>query len=185
MPVKTVVIVNGPPRSGKDTTIEIMCRHLNARGVLTDSFSSIDPVRGMLTGAGFDLSAKTHSDRALLAEVGASVEKHSHWRSRWCVDMTDKLFARAGTGDAVMFLQIREKAIIEHTIYSLVGRRVHKLLVKSMRAETVTSNAADRDVLQTAYDAKIHNDGSLLELERSCETVMFNFGLIDQLSLLS
>lgn len=184
--MKTVLIINGKPRAGKDSTVAAMSNILKAHGVLTEAFSSIDPVRHMLGRAGFDLTAKTPEDRALLAEVGDSVEKHSQWRSQRCFKEIHGFFDDAGDRPAVMFLHVREPVIIER-ISERVRRRgwsVLHVLVKSVREEHVTSNAADMSTEDMMYDAVLTNNGTLDDLARECDKLLFNKGLISQLSLL-
>lgn len=186
--IKHVFIVNGGPRVGKDTVVDFMRKALEAAQIRTDAFSSIDPVRAMLTGAGFDLEHKTGRDRALLAIVGAAVETHSFWRSRWSARATKELFDKPGS--AVMFIHAREPEIIERIVRMIAcdhgtAVRVTKLLVRSPRGETELTNDADRNVEKVAYDIVLTNDGTLEDLERKCETVLFNLDLIGQFSLLS
>ncbi len=184
---KTVVVVNGKPRAGKDSTIAAMAQILNASGIAVHAFSSIDPIRDMLSNAGFDLASKTPADRALMAEVGDSVEKHSEWRSQRSFLEIAGFFNDVGDDKpAVMFLHVREPHIIDR-IAARVARRgwsMMKVIVRSKRAEHVTSNAADLGVDDIEYDAEIANNGTLDDLAKKADQLLFKNGLIQQLSLL-
>lgn len=164
-----IIIVNGPPRTGKDTFIEILTSMLRAKNIAVDAFSSIDPVRDMLTAAGFDLSKKTETDRKLLAVVGAAVEEHSSWRMRQCIDrICDFAFSVANPADSVMFLHIREPANIA-TIrqWASATYGVHTcctVFIESIRAEKVISNSSDAGVKDMGYDYTVPNNGSLADL---------------------
>ena len=187
--MKTVIIVNGKPRAGKDSTIEAMTNLLKAAQVPVGVFSSIDPIRDMLTGAGFDLSAKTEQDRSLMAEVGDAVEKHSQFRSRLCAIKTLDFFEGTEASSAVMFIHVREKAIIDRVCQIVRnwpggGYSTLKVLVQSSRSEEVTSNAADAGVMSVVYDDLVNNNGTLDDLARSCDLLLYRHGLVDQLSLL-
>lgn len=184
--MKTVIIVNGKPRAGKDTAIAMMANHLKANGIETDSFSSIDPVRAMLARAGFYLQDKTLDDRALLAEVGDAVEKHSRWRSSQSFAKVESFFERTEDRPAVMFLHVREKLLIDRIADKVRanGWQILLVYVKSKRAEQVYSNAADMGVTEIGYDAEISNDGDLNDLSQACEKLLWEFSIIEQLSLL-
>lgn len=185
--MKTVIVINGKPRAGKDSTVEAMSALLKASDIMVTSFSSIDPVRDMLARVGFNLTSKTPEDRALLAEVGDSVEKHSQWRSGKCFGEISYFFDTAGAGrSAVMFLHVREPYLIRRIEERVRGRGWEFItcFVRSKRAEDVTSNAADMGVEDMTYDTEIWNDGTLDDLARACDQMLFTKGVIRQLSLL-
>lgn len=186
--LKTVIIVNGRPRVGKDSTITAMTNLLTAERVPVTAFSSIDPIRDMLASAGIDVSAKSPADRRLMAEVGDSVEKHSNYRTNACILKAIDFF-EANPGRAVIFLHVREKAIIERVKVRLEnhpsgGCKVLKVLVTGPRGEEVFSNHADRDVGLVGYDDTIHNDSTLDDLARACDRLLFKHRIVEQLSLL-
>lgn len=187
--MKVVIIVNGRPRAGKDSTVNAMSQILYGAGFATDSFSSIDPIRHMLDRAGFDTSAKTPEDRALLAEVGDAVEKHSQFRSQRCIRSTLHFFDITGEKSAAMFLHVREPHIIDRIcdqITKAPGQdyRALKVFVTSPREEKQSSNAADSNVADVEYDSVIANISTLDYLAYVCDRVLFTQGVIDQLSLL-
>ena len=190
--MKTVFILNGKPRAGKDSAIAAMTQILRCSNVAVEAFSSIDPVKQMVARAGIDTSGKTPEDRALWAEIGNSVEKHSQWRTQRCFSEIAQFFNFVddnGTGNnsAVMFLHVREKLIIDR-IAERVNRRldwsVLKVIMRSNRAENVSSNAADMGVDEIEYNDEIVNNGTLDDLARACDRLLFRNGLIEQLSLL-
>lgn len=164
-----VIVVNGLPRAGKDTFIGMVTESLQSKGLPVIAFSSIDPVRDMLTKAGFDLSGKTEADRRLLSLVGEAVEEHSRWRTMRCIDLIE-LFSVQFGGLGVLFLHIREPKNIEivRSMCDFLFNRVKFITVylDSIRAETITSNASDAGVLEMQYDRKIFNNGSLADLRK-------------------
>ena len=163
-----VIVVNGQPRAGKDTFIEMVTSSLQSRGVHVDSFSSIDPVRDMLSGAGFNLRRKTEADRKLLAVVGAAMEEHSSWRTSRCID--EIRFFKFTRFNGVFFLHVREPAIISNIRLNLPSEtKLSTVFIESTRAEDVTSNAADAGVRGMTYDLTIHNNGTLDDLRRVAE----------------
>lgn len=166
-----IIIVNGPPRAGKDTFVEFLTSMLRAKNIAVDAFSSIDPVRDMLTGAGFDLTKKTQADRRLLALVGDAVEQHSAWRTRQCLSrIEDFAFSVPRPLDSVMFLHIREPCNIEtirHWAATQSNHSCFTVFIESILAEQVTTNAADAGVKEMSYDYTVPNDGTLDDLHRA------------------
>jgi hypothetical protein len=157
-----VIVVNGPPRAGKDTFIEMVTEALKAMDVPVASFSSIDPVREMFTSAGIDLSEKTEADRLLLSVVGDALETHGNWRTKACVNNIET-FRNANFGRGVFFLHIREPQNIEvvRGLCEMTLNRVKftTVYLDSIRAEKITSNASDAGVMNMPYDQVIYNNG--------------------------
>lgn len=185
--MRTVIIVNGKPRAGKDSTVEAMTKHMQAAGIQVRAFSSIEPVRDMLASAGVDVTKKTPEDRALLAEIGDSLEKHSQWRSNKCRNEIRRFFGTLYSDEpCVMFLHVREPAIINRIIMGAgTAYKVVTVLIRSKRAENVTSNAADMNVEDVHYDATIFNDDTLDDLSDSCLKLLRYLDIIsDQARLL-
>ncbi len=184
--IRTVVIINGRPLAGKDSAVHFMRDILDDRGFATATFSSIDPVRNMLTGVGIDLSAKSEQDRLLLSIVGDAVEAHNFYRTRACMQATVNLMN--GQAKAVLFLHIREPLIINRYKANLEASGLHvtakTCLVRSPRSLNVGSNPSDRNVHNMRYDDEIANTGTLDELKDACERFLYRQGLIDEMSLL-
>lgn len=176
-----VVIVNGRPRAGKDTLIDMLTTHLSVQGRAVESFSSIDPIRDMLNNAGIDTSEKTPDDRKLLARIGDAVEEHSRFRSQECT-LRVLRFTRAHGGNGVFFLHVREPEIIErirgNVAMTKIGRelpvRFTTVLVRSHRSPEFASNAADAGVETMRYDWTIGNDGTLEDLDVAAQVLITN-----------
>lgn len=160
-----VIIVNGKPRAGKDTFVEMVTAMLRSQGTPTESFSSIDPVRNLLSAAGFDLSQKTEADRKLLAVVGSAVEEHSTWRTRQCLEAIEE-FRFAHSRPGLFFLHMREPKNIEAIRNGLRGgARLTTVIVDNDRVPFIISNDADRAVFEMQYDYLIPNHGALVDLQ--------------------
>lgn len=163
-----VVILNGYPRAGKDTLIRFMEDVADQKGLATGSFSSIDPVRAMLSSVGIDTSRKTAEDRKLLAMSGSLLEEHCKFRSRSCLQFINQEIAQAandGLGGGLYFLHIREPEIIEVVQERLhaKGVKVWRVYLESNRAEKPT-NPVDAGVEKMAYDYRVTNNGTLGQL---------------------
>lgn len=174
--MKTLVIVTGLPRSGKDTAIEITRNLLAQGGVPSAAFSSIDPVRDLLTQY-VDLSAKTAADRKLLSVVGDALQEHCGFRVNRSLRSMRHFFVDEGEG--VFFLQVREPDLAE-----AIRQQAHQdqvltihLLVTSPRAEAAACRADE--VAETGeFDHLIENDGDLYDLDAECLTFIERFHLL-------
>lgn len=165
--MKTVIVVNGPPRAGKDTAIRFMRNILqNDLAMETHEYSSIDPVKMMLRDY-VDLNAKTEADRRLLSVVGDALEEHSAYRTNQCMWQIETFFE--GT-EGVFFLHIREPVLIARLRgrCQSAGIKFVTVLLDSVRAEAVTSNPSDAGVRDYHYDVYLRNDGTTVDLLRTC-----------------
>ena len=164
-----VVVVNGRPRAGKDSFIAACEQHLGREGVSFASFSSIDPIRDILSAAGVDVSEKTEADRKLLAVMGDALEEHSSYRTHRCIAEIME-FHHANGPESVFFLHIREPYNIRKVMRGIAQTRMGQniefttILIKSKRELAINSNRADANVGEMAYDEVIHNDGTLGDL---------------------
>lgn len=174
----TVFIINGKPRSGKDTFIRFMQDALRERGIATGSFSSIDPVRKALKYLKIDVSAKTEADRLLLSVIGDAVETHSQYRTAACVEAVRK-FAFANRDEGVFFLHIREPKNIEKVITALRkdGHGVTRIEVISKQSITAF-NPSDMGTDDMEYDYRVDNGGSLGMLYDEVILTLAHYGLI-------
>ena len=173
-PMKYVIIVNGPPRAGKDTTVHLMRAALPVPSV---AFSSIEPVKAMLERY-VDLSRKTPADRKLLATVGDALQEHSEFRTEACLRESDHFFHRHRAG--AFFCHIREPHLIRMLRKSWIarGRRVATVYVDGKRAETNFSNDTDRRTGEMQYDFTLRNDGTIEQLNDLCRQVLSEIELI-------
>ena len=166
----TVILINGRPRTGKDTVVNLMCNALMERGYMAEAFSSIDPIKALL-GSVIDLSQKTEADRILLSEVGDALEKHSAFRTNRCIWFAEDVFRESE--NAVVFLHVREPENIEKLRATFQGRGINvvRLLVVSDRGIDVDSRA-DQVAGTGRYDLMIVNNRTLEDLKATCvETV--------------
>lgn len=167
--MKTVIVVNGYPRAGKDTAVDFMRAWLLNGRVSNTAYSAIDVVRVMLGSRDIDLSAKTPADRKLLATVGDAMQEHSQFITNMAFSAIKWFFHAIPTG--VFFLHMREPDRIEimRQHCEAIGVRLIKVCVISDLAEKVFSNTADANVDQIEYDWIIDNNASVEELDLKCK----------------
>ena len=176
-----LIFINGDPRSGKDTVSVMLCGSFSHLGLNASTFTSIEPVRQMLSRAGFQLEGKTEADRRLLSEVGDSVERHSGFRSRACVKRFQDAVVYANlnhsrgmkqTDRAALILHTREPATIHKVAWALRNEDVRMTtLFVTGRGQRITSNPSDAGVRDMEYDIMLPNAGSLDDLRKACAEV--------------
>lgn len=159
-----VIFINGLPRSGKDTFIQMVTDLGKSVGLKILSRSSIDPVRSCLFDLGIDINNKTPELRAAMSEIGDSLERNFGYRSKWCLKETHE----AVKYDAdLLFIQMREPDLIDKAADFIEGAGFNttKLFMQSIHAEAVKSNPSDQNVwVDSFYDTVLSNDDGLPEL---------------------
>lgn len=170
--MKTVIVINGKPRAGKDTAVDFMRDELAKHDVPTWAFSSIDPVKQMIEDAGIDISKKTEADRKLLSVVGDALQEHSEFRTTVSLQHIDDFFVNHS--DGVFFLHIREPHLIAKVREACQadGIRFISILLLSVHAQDVTSNVSDAGVAQGRYTWTMINNGTLEEFEQTCRDLV-------------
>lgn len=173
--ISAVFIVNGAPRAGKDSLIQAMKDLLFDQQITASAFSSIDPIRNMLTELGIDVSKKTPQDRKLLADMGTLLEEHCSYRFIACISHIAHVSAFPHTSGKApyVFLHIREPEIIDkiRMVLSLFRIPVWRIQVQSNRAE-VPTNSIDAGTGDMTYDYIVKNNGTLQDLEREAKALL-------------
>ena len=156
---KTVIILNGHPRSGKTTVAKMLQDEYGAT-----IRSSIDFVKEMAE-VYFDWNgSKTEGNRKFLSDFKMFLSEHTQLIED-DLDTYRRVFNHSN--DEFYIIDIREPEEIEKfkERYSAVT-----VFVDNPRAEKVTSNSSDANVLGIEYDYTIDNWGSLeglkLEVDR-------------------
>lgn len=167
-----IIVMNGRATVGKDTTVGFMRQALTDLRVPNRELSSIQCVKDMCDNAGLDTLGKNEADRALWAEVGDSVEKHSQFRSKSCIEAIKK-FMQHHKG--VFFLHIREELVCRRIQDGLAEyddniKFIRILLESERRGIRVLSNKSDRDIYNMQYDLTMYNDGTLEDLQQNAKT---------------
>lgn len=174
-----IVIINGKPRSGKDTVIKYMRRYCNYNEcAYIKAYSTIDPVKLALNQLGWN-GEKTDDVRNLLAALKQFWVNSCDGPLKYCVDKIIDAVNADGNDDYVLIFQIREPAEIDKLINAIkpiskaYDLNVSTLFVERFpNSEDVYGNSADANVGDFAYDAKIVNTGTLDQLEKLVEQYM-------------
>ena len=167
---RMIAIVNGYPRAGKDKVVEMMSERLNHLGWYCSAKSSVEPVKENTRALGIPDDPKTPEKRALWAEIKSAYEKYDRFLTRKLMqEATETLVP----GDlSIFFIHVREPEAIQFMWDILApGIEFLTIFVDRPDAERVTSNSADMDVENYAYNVRIENAGTLQHLNDSCRNL--------------
>jgi len=181
---KTLFIINGFARSGKDTFVDLLQKHGPAASTSVHRFSSIDPVRNLLRDMGFPVDNKGPKERDLLAEVGFTVERYNGFRSTKCVEYAKGIAEKFSASGAHLLVTIMcREPILINTIKEMAeqeGFKCFTLLVHrdGVAAAEGATNEADKGVLGMKYDIVIDNSGTLDHLDQAARTLAWHSNYI-------
>ena len=163
-----VIVVNGYPRSGKDTFVNFCKKRLGAFGV---SVSTVDFVKYLAAQSGWD-GSKTPKNRKFLSDLKDLLTEWNDvpWKKVEEVFESIKIECfQYGLKDSDFFLFIhsREPREIERFQKEYGALTV---LIDREEVEGKQSNHSDAEVMNFNYDYIINNDGTLEELEMKAIT---------------
>jgi dephospho-CoA kinase len=167
-----VIIVNGYPRSGKDTFINL-CLESEPTSQAFYSISSVDFIKQMLTSYGVNIDNKTEKDRKLISGIGNLLEEHSEIKTKKIKQRIFEHLKELSMFNSIhIFVQIRENNIINNIINwssEYTNIQVIKLLITSNREQKITSNNSDKDIINYIPDLVIQNNGSIEDLQKKVD----------------
>lgn len=165
---KVLVIVNGYPRSGKDTFVGFAIDHFTTLGWRASAVSTIDQVKKITRDLGIIDEPKTPEKRALWADIKAAFERYDRFLTRrlLCEHMKFMRTMQDATARAqILFIHVREPDAIEFIGSIREEFEFQTAFVDRPDAERVTSNASDINVEDFPYSWTISNTGSLHQLQ--------------------
>lgn len=158
-----VVVVNGFPRSGKDTFVNLCKNELGAFGL---SISTVDFVKYLAAQSGWD-GSKTPENRKFLSDLKDLLTEWNDVPWKKVEEVYDYIKTECfqyglKDSDFFLFIHSREPEEIERfkEEYGAVT-----VLIDRREVEGDQSNHSDADVMNYTYDYIINNNGTLDELE--------------------
>ena len=163
-----VIVVNGYPRSGKDTFVNFCKNKLGAFGI---SVSTVDFVKYLAAQSGWD-GSKTPKNRKFLSDLKDLLTEWNDvpWKKVEEVFESIKIECfqyGLRDNDFFLFIHSREPKEIERFQKEYGARTV---LIDREEIEGKQSNHSDAEVMNFNYDYIINNDGTLEELEMKAIT---------------
>ena len=151
---KKTFIVNGLPRSGKDTFAENLGKLCKAKKI-----SVIEPVVTMLALCPLaDVSKKSPEDRVLYNEIKKALDKHSHITTRYAAQEYGKFLVSSYD---ILLIDIRNPVQIDEVKGIIPCRTV---LIERDGMASCGSEDDDPEMIEGyTYDYRINNNGTLEE----------------------
>ena len=163
---KTVVIVNGKPRSGKDTFCNFVIKHCEENGIYCDSWSTIDFEKEILeevVNRNYDPTSSI--DREFLSELKRLFNLYYDVTFR---DFTNLIEYYSG----VFLIHTREwSEILKFEDYCRDNNIYFIKVFVTRPKEQHFNNKSDAlcDEEKNLYDVIIQNDGTLEDLKKNAE----------------
>ena len=165
--MKKVVVINGSGGVGKDTFVNF-CREFTS----VKNISSADKVKEaahILTGWNGE---KDEKSRKLLADLKEMGVEYNDAPFKYISKMIEEFKT---SDNQLMFIHIRESSEIEKCKNAFGA---DTLLITNKNVSLITTNNADKDVLEFKYDYNIRNDGTLEELKQKAKEFVKSLILI-------
>ena len=156
---KRIVIINGSGGVGKDAVCRACTRYAPC-----SVKSSIEPIKDIARQIGWE-GGKSDRDRKFLADLKALSAAYNDYPMQWMRGAVNA-FNGYGDDDEILFLHIREPKEIERAAKEFNAVTV---LVTNPRIPKITTNKSDASVDDYWYDAVIHNDGTVSDLDSMAE----------------
>ena len=153
------VIINGFPRSGKDTFVEL-CETQTLDNVSCILISSVDAVKEAAKILGWD-GEKDSKGRNFLSDLkDISTREYDGPMEYMCNKLNKAVFMN---NTVVAFMAIREPIEIEKFVKQFSDTK--SIIIKRDSVKGIQSCHADINVEKAKYDFVINNNGSLEDLE--------------------
>lgn len=158
---KQIFIINGSGGVGKDSFVSLvreeMLRRTNSLNPVVN-YSSVDKIKSIAKAIGWE-GQKSEKDRKFLSDLKILTSEYNDMpfnSMRACVEYFKTNYS------LFLFLHIREPEEIERAVREFGAKTI---LVTRKSVSKITSNMADKNVLNYKYDYLIKNDGDLENLK--------------------
>ena len=152
---KTLIIVNGFPRAGKDTFMDEYARLWRGADMITKKHSTVDTVKFIAGIMGWD-GEKTEIYREMLFKLK---DIYTEYFDGPLNEIKGILLY---TPTNMLFAAMREPHEIKRAVEwcSESGIKCETYLIRGSREDTTVRNHADTKVLEYDYDLTFNNDGT-------------------------
>lgn len=157
-----IFVLNGSPRSGKDTFCTLMEDH----GVVKH-YSYVDFTRTMLDKMRVDYRKKTDRDRQLLETINNALEAYDDIPMKDICENVIYAIAKADFRNLFIFVDIRKPENIKRFIEKFPDA---KTLYIDDGKELSNATESDHSVKDYDYDYYVMNDGSLGDLKKKVDS---------------
>lgn len=161
--MKIPVVINGPPRAGKDTLVEMVrntCESRYREHMLVHNISSVDQVKLAARLLGWD-GNKDEKGREFLSDLKELSTMKYDGPLQYMLERLNQI------DSGLVFFHIREPKEIDRFV-AITGA----LTVLVVRDTPSFSNHADSNTLAYNYNYRIHNNGSWEDLQADANTLV-------------
>lgn len=159
---KQIFVINGSGCVGKDTFVELVSLELNdilKRFHTVINFSSIDKIKEIAKEIGWS-GKKSEKDRKFLSDLKVLASEYCDMPFK---SMRNKVNEFLNDEESIcLFLHIREPEEIRRAVKEFGARTI--LIVRNS-VKHITSNVADKNVLNYTYDFVVENSGTIKDLD--------------------
>lgn len=155
--MKKIFVINGKPRSGKDTVVKMVGDLVKAV-----NYDSVGKIKKLALEAGWD-GIKDEPARKMLSELKRILKEYNDLPYQW---MSTAIANFKQSDNQVMFLHVREPEEIKRLVDDF---NVETIFVSRKCIPEINSNESDAQVSKFSYDWLISNEGSLDELKKTVE----------------
>lgn len=162
------IVVNGYPKSGKDTFCEYAVKYMQRHGQAGMIYSSVDTVKKVAGIFGWR-GTKTSKDRSMLSELKDLYTKHFDGTFKEMVAIVkDGHTGNNNQKVKIVFAIIREPEEIKKITGWCYDRQIFAttIFITSNRGETNHASHSDKNVIDYQYDMKVTNNETLEALEK-------------------
>lgn len=172
-----VVIINGIPTSGKDTFVQMVADYCDMdESANVFNISSVEPIKDMLIGFGWDGKKKSDVIREMIAGIKQLwVETQNGPTTFLFTNIYQYHMMHAGE-DNIIFCHIREPLEIQKLVNVLAGMEIMGIAVTTLLMNRIVAysntdiQSDDIDNINSyKYDNIVHNDGTLEQLKEMAE----------------
>lgn len=156
--MKPVIILNGKPRSGKDTFAE----YLN-KIARVEKYSIVDKVKEIATQCGWD-GRKEERDRKFLCDIKIMTELYNDMPFRSVIEKVKEF--NKDDSKSVLLVDMREPRDIARAKRELGA---YAIFIDNDRVPEIKSNVADGTINNFNYDYRIDNNGTLEDLDKEVQ----------------
>jgi hypothetical protein len=171
-----VVVVNGAPRSGKDTFCESCKRYCDANELANVMvLSSVDPIKQMLYNFGWD-GQKSDDIRDIIVKMKQIWINAQNGPTAFMLTNIMEFHKNHICEDNIVFLHIREPEEIDKIRdilagFNAIGIEFYTILLTREQADHSDQRDADNtDIIESyKYDKILENNGDYSDLDRLSE----------------
>lgn len=156
-----IFVLNGSPRSGKDT----FCTLMEKYGVVKH-YSYVDFTRTMLDKMRVDYRKKTDKDRQLLETINNALETYDDIPMKDICESVINAIAKSDFRNLYIFVDIRKPENIKRFIEKFPNAKT--VYIDDGR-ELSEATESDHSVKDYDYDYYITNNGTLADLQNEVE----------------